>query len=179
MLTFLVTVGCMIYIRYAHVKECTSVFRSSASLPRWNYWALIFGLLATAGLSIVANFQETSMLVVHLFGALLCFGGGTVYFWTQVRKVIHALAKQWQDEILPVVLTAISWIFVIYERYNIVIIISLLQAVCSFHLHPLGYSLRLTHLRTALATFSTVCFFVIVITGVLARLAYKGWFVDL
>ncbi|XP_032677583.1 uncharacterized protein DDB_G0283697-like [Odontomachus brunneus] len=125
-----VLMGFMIYIRYAQVKECTSVFRSSASLPKWNHWALIFGLLSTVGFSIVANFQETSLIVVHLIGAFLCFGGGTVYFWT--------------------------------------------QAVCSFYLHPLGYSLRLAHIRTALSTFTTVCFFVIVITGVLARLAYKG-----
>ncbi|XP_011636718.1 uncharacterized protein LOC105426957, partial [Pogonomyrmex barbatus] len=47
-------------------------------------------------------------------------------------------------------------------------------AICSFYLHPSGCSLRLAHLRTALSTFCTVCFFVILITGVLARLAYKG-----
>lgn len=51
------------------------------------------------------------------------------------------------------------------------------QAVCTFYLHPLGCSLRLAHIRTALSTFCTVCFVVTLITGVLARLAYKGWFV--
>ncbi|KAK2579592.1 hypothetical protein KPH14_010887 [Odynerus spinipes] len=120
----------VIYIRYSQVKECTSAFRLQASLPRWNYWALILGLMTTLGVSIVANFQETSVIVVHMIGAVLCFGGGTAYFWT--------------------------------------------QAVCSFYLHPLGCSLRMAHLRMALSTFCTVCFFVIFITGVLASLAYKG-----
>ncbi|EZA56521.1 DNA damage-regulated autophagy modulator protein [Ooceraea biroi] len=119
-----------IYIRYSQVKECTNAFSSPACLPKWNHWALIFGLISSAGLSIVANFQETSVIVVHLIGALLCFGSGTAYFWT--------------------------------------------QAACSFYLHPSGCSLRLAHLRMALSTFCTVCFFVILITGVLARLAYKG-----
>ncbi|KAI4498707.1 hypothetical protein M0802_006174 [Mischocyttarus mexicanus] len=128
-----------IYIRYFQVKECTTAFRLQASLPRWNYWALILGLTSTLGISIVANFQETSVLIVHMIGAILCFGGGTAYFWT--------------------------------------------QAVCSLYLHPLGCSLRMAHLRTALSTFCTICFFVIFITGFLAKLAYKGtnpqkWYKD-
>lgn len=128
MITMLMCV--MIYIRYSQIKECTSTFHVSASLLKWNHWALIFGLTSTIGLSIIANFQETSVIVVHLIGALLCFGGGTAYFW--------------------------------------------IQAICSFYLHPLGCTLRLAHLRTALSIFCTICFFVIFITGILARLAYKG-----
>nr|XP_031827328.1 uncharacterized protein LOC116424718 [Nomia melanderi] len=120
----------VVYIRYSQVKECTTIFSLQTSLPKWNHWALIFGLTSTFGLSVVANFQETSVLVVHFIGALLCFGGGTAYFWT--------------------------------------------QAVCTFYLHPLGCSLRLAHLRTALSIFCTVCFFVTLITGVLSHLAYKG-----
>lgn len=51
--------------------------------------------------------------------------------------------------------------------------------MCSFYLHPLGCSLRLAHLRTALSTFCTVCFIVTVIAGVLSRLAFKGRLVAL
>lgn len=120
----------VIYIRYSQVKECTTIFSLQSSLPKWNHWALIFGLLSTFGLSVVANFQETSVLIVHFLGAILCFGCGTAYFWT--------------------------------------------QAVCTFYLHPLGCSMRLAHLRTALSIFCTVCFFVTLTTGVLARLAFKG-----
>lgn len=88
----------MIYIRYSQVKECTSTFGSPASLPKWNHWALIFGLTSTAGLSIVANFQETSVIVVHLIGAVLCFGGGTAYFWTQVSIIRKSLFKVANNE---------------------------------------------------------------------------------
>ncbi|XP_018378505.1 PREDICTED: LOW QUALITY PROTEIN: uncharacterized protein LOC108771097 [Trachymyrmex cornetzi] len=126
-----ILMGFAIYIRYSQVKECISSESPTDSLlAKWNYWALIFGLMSTAGLSIVANFQETSVIVVHLIGAFLCFGGGTAYFWT--------------------------------------------QAVCSFCLYPSGCSLRVAQLRTALSIFCTVCFIVIVITGVLAHSAYKG-----
>jgi len=89
--SFYVAVGFMIYIRYSQVKECIRSFSSPTSLPKWNHWALIFGLISTAGLSIVANFQETSVIVVHLIGALLCFGGGTAYFWTQVHMKIYCI----------------------------------------------------------------------------------------
>ncbi|XP_076279121.1 DNA damage-regulated autophagy modulator protein 1-like [Lasioglossum baleicum] len=120
----------VIYIRYSQVKECTTIFSLQSSLPKWNHWALIFGLISAFGLSLVANFQETSVLIVHFIGAILCFGCGTAYFWT--------------------------------------------QAVCTFYLHPLGCSIRLVHLRTALSIFCTVCFFVTLTTGVLAGLAFKG-----
>lgn len=76
----------MVYVRYFQVKEYINAFRSPAtSLSRWNCWALIFGIISAIGLTIVANFQESTVLAVHLIGALFCFGGGTVYFWTQVR----------------------------------------------------------------------------------------------
>lgn len=80
-----VTVCFIIYIRYSQVKEFMSVFQLKESLKHWNDWALILGLLSSFGLSLVANFQETSVLVVHMIGGFLCFGGGTAYFWAQVR----------------------------------------------------------------------------------------------
>ena len=86
LILFSIPVSFVVYIRYSQVKECSSTFRLQTSLPKWNHWALIFGLLSTFGLSVAANFQETSVLVVHFIGALLCFGGGTAYFWTQVCK---------------------------------------------------------------------------------------------
>lgn len=55
-----------------------------SAIQKWNNWALILGLLAVLGLTIVANFQETSVLLVHFVGAFMCFGCGTAYFWTQV-----------------------------------------------------------------------------------------------
>ncbi|XP_046434432.1 DNA damage-regulated autophagy modulator protein 2 isoform X1 [Neodiprion pinetum] len=78
------TMCVVIYIRYSHTKELSSSYQFNASLPKWNRAALILGLLTCLGLSMVANFQETNVIVVHLIGALVCFGCGTAYFWTQV-----------------------------------------------------------------------------------------------
>lgn len=89
------------------MKECTTAFRLQASLPRWNYWALILGLTTTLGVSIVANFQETSVIVVHMIGAFLCFGGGTAYFWTQV--IIEKLTT-------ITILTSNSFLLIIYSN---------------------------------------------------------------
>lgn len=48
-----------------------------------NWTALWIGFVSSFGISVVANFQETNVRVVHLFGALLCFGFGTIYFSMQ------------------------------------------------------------------------------------------------
>lgn len=39
--------------------------------------------MACLGLSVVANFQETNLFIVHLVGAILCFGCGLIYSWLQ------------------------------------------------------------------------------------------------
>lgn len=49
----------------------------------WNQKSLWIGFLSCFGISIVANFQETNVRIVHYIGALFCFGFGTTYFWIQ------------------------------------------------------------------------------------------------
>ena len=44
------------------------------------------GCICALGISIVGNFQETSVLQVHLAGALLAFCIGSLYLWTQVCR---------------------------------------------------------------------------------------------
>jgi hypothetical protein len=46
----------------------------------FNKVTLAFGLVSCIGLDIVANFQESNVMVVHMVGAFLCFGAGTIYF---------------------------------------------------------------------------------------------------
>ncbi|KAH8853130.1 DNA damage-regulated autophagy modulator protein 2 [Schistosoma japonicum] len=41
--------------------------------------ALCFGFICAFGMSVVANFQETAVWSMHLFGAGLLFGGGSIY----------------------------------------------------------------------------------------------------
>ena len=62
-------------------------------LKRLNTVSLVLGLLGSLGVSIVGNFQETSVVVAHFIGASLCFGLGTIYLWIQVysRSEVKAL----------------------------------------------------------------------------------------
>ncbi|XP_071099272.1 DNA damage-regulated autophagy modulator protein 1-like [Haliotis cracherodii] len=71
-----------VYIRYCHVELW---FRDSGRkiLHRTNIVALIIGFISALGVYLVANFQETNVLPVHLAGAFLAFVGGNVYCWIQ------------------------------------------------------------------------------------------------
>ncbi|ELU15811.1 hypothetical protein CAPTEDRAFT_183312 [Capitella teleta] len=73
-----VVVGATVYVRYRHVRE-TCMDRPKILIA--NKVSLVLGLLAALGVSMVGNFQETNVLVVHLIGAILAFGIGTVYCW--------------------------------------------------------------------------------------------------
>lgn len=71
------------FVRYSQIKEYAAVYKFSDSLLIWNVLGVILGIASSFGMSLVANFQETNVLSVHIVGAILCFGGATVYFWIQ------------------------------------------------------------------------------------------------
>lgn len=73
-----------VYVRFKQIHIYYGYHLSGETIPLLNRVSLCLGLVASLGLSIVANFQETNIIVVHLIGALLCFGPGTVYIWLQV-----------------------------------------------------------------------------------------------
>jgi hypothetical protein len=58
--------------------------QTSLALVRLNSFSAWVGWSCAFGISIVGNFQETSVLTVHLIGAMIAFGIGTVYLWIQV-----------------------------------------------------------------------------------------------
>lgn len=74
----------MVYIRYCEVCQYYESYSISPKVIRLNKAGVWLGVFSCLGLSIVANFQETSVKYVHYFGATLCFGVGTIYFWIQV-----------------------------------------------------------------------------------------------
>lgn len=85
----LVNIGCVllgivIYIRYRQVEQLNyhhmELLQSSIKLNRVAMW---IGIGSCFGCSIVANFQETNVRIVHFVGAFTCFGLGTAYFWLQ------------------------------------------------------------------------------------------------
>ncbi|KAA3675741.1 DNA damage-regulated autophagy modulator protein 2 [Paragonimus westermani] len=72
--------GCLcIYCWYGHQIERLENMGSPRSHFIFARVTLAFGLTAGLGLSVVGNFQETSVLTVHLIGALMTFGFGTLY----------------------------------------------------------------------------------------------------
>ncbi|KAF7639625.1 hypothetical protein Mgra_00000950 [Meloidogyne graminicola] len=58
-----------------------------------NRFSLFSGLLGGLGMFIVANFQETAVVKVHLIGALLSFGSGCIYMLIQSFIVYKMFPK--------------------------------------------------------------------------------------
>ncbi|XP_037938674.1 DNA damage-regulated autophagy modulator protein 2 [Teleopsis dalmanni] len=79
-----VLLGITIYIRYRQVLQIYEYHSNLGNgVIRNNRIAVWFGLASCFGISIVANFQETNVRIVHFIGAFFCFGCGTMYFWMQ------------------------------------------------------------------------------------------------
>ncbi|KAG8197426.1 hypothetical protein JTE90_014911 [Oedothorax gibbosus] len=71
------------YLQYKHVEQHYRDFLSSefTIVLRLNRWALFIGWLGCFGVSVLANFQETAVIIVHMSGALCAFGCATLYSW--------------------------------------------------------------------------------------------------
>lgn len=55
-------------------------------------FCLLTGMIAAVGACVVANFQETSDITMHMLGAMLCFGVGSTYFIVHVSislRIMH------------------------------------------------------------------------------------------
>lgn len=76
-----------IYVRFRQIAELYHNHSSASNIVRLNRVGLIVGSVAALGISITANFQETNVFYVHIFGALTAFGLGTAYLWVQVRQL--------------------------------------------------------------------------------------------
>ncbi|XP_051524194.1 DNA damage-regulated autophagy modulator protein 2 [Myxocyprinus asiaticus] len=69
------------YVRYKQVQALISA--SESSLQLLNYSALLLGIFSTVGMCVVANFQKTDMISMHLLGAGLTFGPAMLYILVQ------------------------------------------------------------------------------------------------
>uniref|UniRef100_A0A914ZEG8 DNA damage-regulated autophagy modulator protein 1 n=1 Tax=Parascaris univalens TaxID=6257 RepID=A0A914ZEG8_PARUN len=77
----------IIYLRYSLVSELNR--SADLCLKRVNELSLVAGLLGAFGMFLVANFQETAVLTVHLVSAFVCFGSGCVYMIMQAYISVH------------------------------------------------------------------------------------------
>lgn len=74
----------IIYVRYRQIKDICSKTAFKPHVINLNKASAILGTIASFGLGIVGDFQETNVLVVHLIGASLSFGLGSIYLCLQV-----------------------------------------------------------------------------------------------
>ncbi|XP_075153546.1 DNA damage-regulated autophagy modulator protein 1 [Haematobia irritans] len=90
-----VLLGITIYIRYRQILQLYEHHPDlGTNMLRYNRIAVWFGLASCLGISVVGNFQETNVRVVHFIGAFFCFGFGTLYFWMQalISYMVYPIA---------------------------------------------------------------------------------------
>ncbi|KAK6113486.1 Frag1/DRAM/Sfk1 family protein [Brugia pahangi] len=67
----------LIEFYWHHLKQKNGNWRSYSTIYLW------FGYFSAFGVSLIGNFQEMSLVMVHYIGALMAFGCGLVYTWAQ------------------------------------------------------------------------------------------------
>ncbi|XP_030640449.1 DNA damage-regulated autophagy modulator protein 2 [Chanos chanos] len=70
-----------VYVRYKQVQAL--IADSEFSLQLLNYVGLLLGTFSCCGMCVVANFQKTDMIFIHLLGAGLTYGPGALYILVQ------------------------------------------------------------------------------------------------
>ncbi|CAG2217616.1 DNA damage-regulated autophagy modulator protein 2-like isoform X1 [Mytilus edulis] len=70
------------YIRYRQIRTHYEG-AGRTKLLKYNTVTFVMGITAALGISLVGNFQETNVIVIHLIGALLAFVVGSIYCWIQ------------------------------------------------------------------------------------------------
>lgn len=115
---------------------------------------LWIGIGSCLGISIVANFQETNVRIVHFVGAFICFACGTIYFWMQVSVLNNKNNLK---------LKICHFLFIIDK-----------QAIISYRLHPYTGSMVLAHIRLGLSVLCTIFFIVASVTGIISHILFEG-----
>lgn len=111
-----VLLGIVIYCRFRLVEKLMSHHNELIpSTAKWNAISIWIGFSSCLGCSIVANFQETNVRIIHFIGAFTCFGMGTVYFWFQalISYNIHRYSGSIQMAHIRLGLSALCTIFFI------------------------------------------------------------------
>ncbi|KAM6977986.1 DNA damage-regulated autophagy modulator protein 2 [Aplochiton taeniatus] len=154
-----------IYVRYKQVQALT--LGGEHKLHRLNFIGLVLGVLSSLGMCVIANFQKTAIITVHLFGAALTFGMGALYILVQTGVSYHMQPRFHGRDILwartaiglwslASVITAFVSSVVLYDDLPGVDIVNKL------HWTP-GEAGYVSHLVSALAewslAFSFICFF--------------------
>ncbi|XP_077191212.1 DNA damage-regulated autophagy modulator protein 2 isoform X2 [Paroedura picta] len=69
-----------IYVRY---KQVFHLNPEESTILKLNKFGLVLGMVSCFGLCIIANFQKSTLIAMHVVGACLTFGVGTFYILVQ------------------------------------------------------------------------------------------------
>ncbi|VDK75712.1 unnamed protein product [Litomosoides sigmodontis] len=75
------------FVKYLLVVELNR--DSDRLLKRLNVFTYAIGMIGGVGMFVVANFQESAVITVHLTGAFLCFGCGCFYMLLQFCLTVY------------------------------------------------------------------------------------------
>lgn len=81
-----------VYVRYREIQEIDRTTENNERVENLNKKSIWLGFVAAFGVSIVGNFQETNVFIIHVLGAFLAFGLGTVYICIQVSVNMTSFA---------------------------------------------------------------------------------------
>uniref|UniRef100_A0A0K0EGD6 DNA damage-regulated autophagy modulator protein 2 n=1 Tax=Strongyloides stercoralis TaxID=6248 RepID=A0A0K0EGD6_STRER len=109
--------GIIVYIRYQQLEIFYNYNNTEELWKKFNIALLILGWISSFGMSLVANFQEFSITIMHVIGAMLAFFSAVVYVWGNIFLTITkkpTLTPKWLI-ILRILLSIISLIFLVFH----------------------------------------------------------------
>ncbi|ELW65248.1 DNA damage-regulated autophagy modulator protein 2 [Tupaia chinensis] len=95
-----------IYVRY---KQVHALNPEENCIIKLNKAGLVLGILGCLGLTIVANFQKTTLLVAHVSGGVLTFGMGSLYMFVQTILSYQMQPKIHGKQIFWIRLLLVIW----------------------------------------------------------------------
>ncbi|KAK2916036.1 hypothetical protein Q8A67_000410 [Cirrhinus molitorella] len=85
----------IVTVRFQQIRDlgCASYLNTAG---------LVLGFISSIGISILGNFQQSVLMGVHLFGALLAFALGLAYFWIQAWLSYYTPPSHDRKWVVPV-----------------------------------------------------------------------------
>ncbi|XP_028613186.1 DNA damage-regulated autophagy modulator protein 2 isoform X3 [Grammomys surdaster] len=96
-----------IYVRYKQVHALNP--EENRIIIKLNKAGLVLGILSCLGLSLVANFQKSTLFIVHVCGAVLAFSMGSFYMFVQTILSYQMQPKIHSKQVFWVRLLLVIW----------------------------------------------------------------------
>ena len=151
-------------VRFLQIRE--QLTHRKKAVCGVNISALVFAMIGSLGLSVVACFQETSVLSMHIVGANMAFSSAAIYACLQNYLTLTLIRQNFSKY---------KWIFVLRVVLSIICVITLFTTVvpirfAGYKLPPYDEKKRpyeeaeFYYLSTVSEWTLAVCFFVYILT---------------